>query len=222
MAEMTPKDVQQWYQVITDFPNYYRNFTENYNAMVAQRDYVQSQHPELATEYIRLMEDGQKTYGKMQGLSQQIEAVKSVFARIGSSIPDWLKEAGAFAYKVTPIGMATSAYQTVKGWLGLSGLGVLPVIIWGGIAAGTAVGVLVSVGNWLTETKTFAMRVEEAKRLEAQGLTPDQVTRTLTQRFGEPGSSGASIFGVPVKWIVIGAIGLIAAPTVISLIRSRR
>lgn len=222
MAELSPGDVQQWYKVITDFPNYYRNFTENYNAMVSQRDYIQSRHPELASEYVRLMGKGQETYSKMQSLSQQIEAIKSVFASVGSSIPDWLKEAGVSLYKVSPIGVAQTFAQKITGWLGLSGLGVVPVIIWGGVAVGTAIGVLVSVGNWLTETKTFAMRVEEAKRLEAQGLTPEQVTRTLTQRFGEPAAAGGTIFGVSIKWIVIGGIALIAAPTVISLMRSRR
>jgi hypothetical protein len=191
--------------------------------MVAQRDYIQSRHPELAPEYVRIMSSVQETYGIMQALSQQIDAIKSVFARAGSSIPDWLKDAGVSLYKVSPIGMAQTLAQKVTSWFGLSGLGVIPIIIWGGIAVGTAIGVFVSVGNWLTETKTFAMRVEEAKRLEAQGIPPDRVTQILTQRFGAPGSStGGTIFGFPIKWIVIGALGLIAAPTIISLLRSRR
>ena len=191
--------------------------------MVAQRNYIQSNHPELACEYVRLMDSGQETYSKMQSLASQIDSIKSVFARIGTTIPDWLKSVGVFVYSTTPIGMATNLYSTVKGWFGLSGLGVIPVIIWGGIAVGTAVGVLVSVGNWLTETKTFAMRVEEAKRLEAQGIPPDKVTQILTQRFGVPGSSaGATIFGVPIKWLAFGIAGVLILPPVIGMLRDMR
>lgn len=191
-GELTKAEAQSWYKIITDFPNYYANFQKNFSALIQQSQYVREKHPELLPEYNRLLESGSKTYGNLMTLKSNVDKMKSMW----NSVSDWFKNA-----------------------LSLNGLGVAP-IIWGGMAAGTAIGIITAVGNWLTETSTFAARLEEVKRLEASGLSPQQATIEVNRRFGEPGSSG-SIFGIPLKAIMYGAIGLIALPIILQFFRKK-
>lgn len=195
MAELTKAEAQSWFRVISDFPGYYANFQKNFSSLIQQSQYIREKHPELLPEYNRLIISGNKTYGNLMTLKNNVDRMKTIW----SDVTGWLKSA-----------------------IGLSGLGIAP-IIWGGIAAGTAIGILTAAGNWITEVSTFAARVEEGKRLEAGGLSPQQATAELTKRYGEPGSSsGGSIFGIPLKMIMFGAIALVMLPTILQLVNQRR
>lgn len=193
MEKLTPQEVQSWYKIITDFPGYYNNFVKNFSALVQQGQYIREKRPELLPEYNRLLESGSKTYAKLQSLKTNVDKMRSIW----SDVTGWLRSA-----------------------VGLEGLGIAP-IIWAGMATGAAIGILTGVANWLTEVSTFAARVEEAKRLEAKGLSPSEVTRQLKERFGEPGSGG-SFFGIPIKAIMLGIIGLIALPTILNILNRQR
>lgn len=187
--QLTAPEAESWYKVITDFPNYFSNFEINYNALRNQRDYVLSRRPELTDEYNSLMVEGDKRYQQLLALRENVGSVSNAFASAGTTITDWISE----------------AKNSVSSWFGFGNLGIVP-IIWAGMAAGTAIGILSGVAVWLSNTANFASRIEEAKRLEAIGMAPEQVTATLNERYGEPG--GESFLGIPTEWLKWGAIGI--------------
>lgn len=192
MAEIsTPQEAQSWYQILTDFPSYWSNFQKNFQALLAQSNYITSKHPELQAEYDRLVREGSENYQKLYEINGSLQSIKS-------------------------------GWDTFTGWLtgGFSGLSIAPIIV--GISAASAGAVFYAVATWLADTSKFAQRVEEAKRLEAQGMKPAEVTTTLEKRYGSPDSGSVTLFGFPIKYVIIGAGLLFIAPTVIDLIKKRR
>lgn len=189
MAELNVSDVKTWARIITDFPGYYKNFQENYNALIQQYQFVKK-YPDLLAEYRRLLEEGNKTYSKLYTLNENIQKLKSIW------------------------GSVTAWFRSVTG---LGEMGIAPVI-WAGMAAGTALGIFSSVGKYLTEVRGFASRVEEAKRLEAMGKSPEEVTRIIRERYGVPGSE-VTFFGIPLKLILFGGLALLALPLILQSMR---
>lgn len=190
-AIQSQSEAVQWYKVITDFPNYWNNLQKNFQALLAQSQYITEKHPELRPEYDRLVRTGSENYQKMYEINAAISGIKSRW----SDFTSWLGD------KFT-----------------LNGLGLVPIYI--AISAASAAAVLYSVGKWLTETATFAQRVEESKRLEAQGMTPAQVNAAIATRYGTPDSG--TLFGIPIKWVIGGALVLVFAPMVLNLLKPKR
>lgn len=212
--ELKPAEVQSWYKVITDFPEYYRAFSENYNGLLSQHDYVYYSHPELVPEYEKLMAEGTQLKGKLDSVNAAIDGVMNVFHNAGTTIEDWLSDSGDVIG-----GTAEMAWYNIKDLFNLNGLGILP-IIWAGMAVGTAAGVLIAVGKWLTTVQQTASRINRAKELEAQGLTPTEVTERVKAEYGSGDES--TFFGIAVKWWLLGAVAIFVLPPLIGMIRDRK
>lgn len=193
MPELTQQEALSWYKVITDFPAYYENFRKNFSALVAQYPYLKEKHPDLLPQYYQLLEEGNKTYAKLETLKTNVDRMKSIW----SSVVNWFKSA-----------------------TGLGSIGIAP-IVWAGMAAGTALGILTAVSNWLTNVRTFAARIERIKAYEAQGMSPERATKLVEQQLGPVGTE-STVFGIPLKAVMLGVIALIALPIVLNFISSRR
>jgi hypothetical protein len=193
MAEIsTQQEAQSWYSVITDFPNYWDNLQKNYQGLLAQADYIYKKHPELKSQYDSMVNEGSTLFNRMNAISNSIANIKSSW----NNFTGWL-----------------------KGAVGLSSLGILPVIPLA-IGAATAGGTLYLVGQWLTKAAEMAKRIDLYKSEEAKGLSPQQAASNVDLVLGKPTSG--SIFGIPIKWIFIGGIAIILLPSILPFLKGRK
>jgi hypothetical protein len=92
----------------------------------------------------------------------------------------------------TTIETVTAGIDKAVGWVGgtvgvsgvqvLNGLGFLPVL-----ALLVSAGGLALIGKWVSDAYAFNKKVEEMKRLEAQGMTPQQASAIVGKLYeGEP------------------------------------
>ena len=192
MAQIaTQQEAQSWYSVITDFPSYWNNLQKNYQGLIAQADYIYTKHPELKTEYDKLLNEGGALYNKMAAINETVTGIKSNW----NSFTSWLQSA-----------------------VGINGLGILPAIPIA-ITAASAAGVIYSVAQWLTKNAELAARLNIFHEAEAKGATPAQAAQIANQTIGEP--SSGMFFGLPIKWLVIGGIALFALPVILPLLRKK-
>lgn len=192
MAEIaTQQEAQSWYSVITDFPGYWDNLQKNYQGLIAQADYIYTKHPELKEEYDNLLNQGGDLYNKMSAINDTINSIKSSW----STFTNWL-----------------------SGAVGLSSLGILPAIPIA-IGAASAAGVIYAVSQWLTKNAELAARLNIFHDAEAKGSTPQQAAAIADQAIGP--SSAGTVFGFPIKWIVIGGIALFVLPIILPLFKRK-
>ena len=179
--------------VLTDFPNYFTNFQTNFQALLAKSSYITSQHPELRSEYDALVNTASENYTKLANIKSGLDSIESA----GTAVVDW-----------------------VKGVFGFSGLGFIPFII-AGVSAVSAYAIITSVANWLTDTKKFAAKLEFIKDQEAKGATPAQAAAAATSVYGEP-STDTMFLGLPIKWVIVGAVLIILGPPLINAFTQSR
>jgi hypothetical protein len=179
--------------VLTDFPNYFNNFQTNFQALLAQSNYIVTKHPELRTEYDSLVNTASENYTKLVNIKMGLDKIEAA----GTAVVDW-----------------------VKGVFGFSGLGFIPLII-AGVSAVSAYAIITSVANWLTDTKKFASKLEFIKDQEAKGYSPSQAAQAATSIYGEP-KDESLFFGLPVKWIIVGAVLIILGPPLINAFTGNR
>lgn len=209
--ELKPAEVQSWWKIITDFPGYWDSFNTNYQALLQQANYVYQYHPEMKAEVDKLVNDGSKLYAQLLSVKQAIDGINNTFSAAGTTVEGWLQSAGSFA---------SDTYDTVKSWLGLSALGIVP-IIWAGMAVGTAAGILIAVGNWLTSVQATATRLNRIRELEASGLTPKQASSQVDGELG-PAEKESTFLGLPIKWLIVGAVLIVALPPFFNYLSSRK
>lgn len=105
----------------------------------------------------------------------------------------------------------SSVRNTAMDWLGaagrfvgLNGLGILPVVAIGVISAGAT---LAAVGYWVTDAYKFAQKLNALQALEARGLSPQAAAEVIQKTLGD---KPFSLFGVSLTPVLLGA-GLLAA-----------
>ena len=185
MAQIaTQQEAQSWYSVVTDFPNYWVNLQKNFQGLLAQSNYIVTKHPELRSQYDQMVREGSELYNRMNTLNETINSIKSNW----NAFTGWLKST-----------------------VGMSGLGILPIIpvAIGAAAAGST---LYLVGQWLTKAAEMAKRIDLYKSEEAKGLSPQQAAANVDMVLGKP--SSGSFFGIPIKMIMIGAAALLLIPLI--------
>lgn len=153
---LSQNNAQSWYQWVLDFDKAWAAFQTNYQGLLAQADFVKS-HPELQATYASLVSRGQDLYNKLLGLKQTRDTVVN-----------WLNGVS---------NTASEAYTWLKGVFGLSGLGFLPAIPLA-ITLTVAAAAITAVTYWLTDAYKFAQQIDEARRLEATGMSPSQAAST--------------------------------------------
>lgn len=196
MTELNPSQELSLIKVLTDFPNYFKNFQENYSGLLLQGPYIASRHPELSSEYNSLVSTASDNYNKLVQINSALNTIKNT----GNTIVEWVK--GTFGTAI------------------FSGLGVLPLII-AGISAASAYAIITSVAKWFIDANAFAKKLDYIKTQEAKGATPQQAANMATQIFGEP-STETTFLGLPIKWLIVGAVLIFLGPPLINALAGRR
>ena len=178
--------------VLTDFPNYFNNFQKNYQALLSQSNYVVTKHPELRGEYDFLVRRASENYQQLNNIRIGLDKIKST----GESIANYF-----------------------KGIFGFSGLGFVPLII-AGVSAASAFALITAIANWLVDTKKFAAKLEFIKDQESKGYSPTQAAQAANKIYGEPRDESL-FFGLPIKWLITGAVLVILGPPLINAFTKR-
>lgn len=112
------------------------------------------------------------------------------------------------------LNVASGAWDWIKGATGLNGLGALPLVPLAVIAASIA-----AITKWLTDARQFSRELEEARRLEASGMSPAQAA-ALARRDGAGGGGIKLPFGIELSPLAVGAIAFVLlAPTILPMFR---
>lgn len=116
-------------------------------------------------------------------------------------------------------GAVSNAWDWLKSTVGLSGqLGFLPLIPIAVISASIA-----AVALWLTKARALSQQIEEAKRLEAQGV-PAVKAAAMAQGYGgsAPASGIKLPFGIELSPLAIAGIAaVVIAPPLFSYLKGR-
>ena len=155
-----------------------------------------SQRVDQVLDKLRGQEDAARA---SPGLSMEYDTIMQRANLLRASIADTL-------------GRIDSAVQWVKGagdWLksafGLSGLGVVPVVI--GIGAITAA--LAAITKFLVDAWSLSKRIEEQQRLEARGLSPQQAAAIVEQGTGS--SAGRQFVTSLIPFAALALVGYFLA-----------
>jgi hypothetical protein len=185
----TQQEAIEWSKILTDWPNIWQSFQRNFQGLLAQSQYMQNKPADVRAEYDAMVRKGSELYQRMFEINASVEKIKG-------------------------------AWNTFTGWLkgvtGLSGLGILPAIPVL-VSAAVAASVIYSAGAWLREASQYARKIETMKSLEAKGVAPAEAARAAGQMVET--DAGPSLFGIPVKWILVGIVGLLVVPPVVKMFR---
>jgi len=186
-----PSTAQEWYKIVTDFPNFFSNYQTNYQGLIAQANYIYSQHPELKADYDDLLNRSTATYNKLAAIQDTVNQIKNKW----SDFTGWLS--ATFGFGFVPLIIA-----------GVSA-GAAAAAIYEGTQLLSEMSERASRYNLLKENEAKGMSPQQAA---------DLVNKTYG---APGTGKGFSLFGIPVTYIVIGAALLFFAPTIIKAIRSR-
>jgi hypothetical protein len=193
MAEIaTQANAAEWYKIVTDWPNFWSNYQKNFQGLLAQSDWIVTKHPELRAEYDEQVRKGSEMFQRLLGINASVESIKS-------------------------------GWDTFKNWLGLAGidgLGFLPAIPVA-IGVSAAVSAIAGATYLLKYWSELGARYLAIQDGEAKGLSPAEASKRADTIVGPAGSS-TTIFGFPLKWIVIGGIALFALPIILPLLKRNR
>lgn len=193
MSVLQPAQETSLIKVLTDFPNYFQNFQNNFQGLLSQSNYVVNKHPELRGEYDKLVNDASISYTKLVNIKNALDSI----GHSKNSVIGW-----------------------VKNVFGMGNLGFLPLII-AGVSAASAYALFSAVGKWFTDTNTFAKKLDFMKTQEAKGTSPQQAASMANQLFGEP-QTETLFLGLPIKWLIAGAVLIFVAPPLLNFFSSRR
>lgn len=185
----------KWYDIVGRLRSSVDKFRTNFNALLAQRAFV-SQHPTLQAEYNTLANRGSAINQKINEVQGVIDKVSGWFTSIKTTI-----FGGAAPSPTTPIGP-------------LDGLGVIQVLPIAVIAGAVAL-----ITKWLADVYVFAKKVEEIKRLESKGLSPQRAADMLERAMP---TGLMDVLKGNIIWLVIGGVLLLFGPEIIKIIQGRK
>lgn len=193
MAEIaTQQQASEWYKIVTDWPNFWGNFQKNYQGLLAQHAFI-TRHPRLFPEWDAQVRKGAEFYEKLNAINGSIQSIKA----------NWNK--------------FTSMLQGAFGMSGLGILAAIPVALSVATAVSLIAGATVLLKNW----SEMATRYSIIQAEEAKGATPEQAEKIAAAVVGQPGGSG-TLFGINIKWLLIGGAALLLLPALLPLLKRGR
>lgn len=211
---LNPNDAPSWLDFVTQFDATYQNFYDNYNALMSLGPWVQTNHPELLSQYNDMLNRGASN-------AYQLEQLKATRDYVYSWL-QWL-QSGASDISTFVSSSAQSAYDYLKSEFGLSGydggLGFIPVAV-AAVSAAAGIAALVVIAKWITDAYTFAQRLNALQDQEAKGATPQQASAIVNSVLGTPPST--EFLGIPFTLLVWGAIAIILGPPIIKALTHER
>lgn len=142
---ITDAERVQWSQFLRDFDGALKTVRDNVTAMERMRPIVEQRHPTLRAEWTRVYNSGKENLAKLEALKETRDKVKG-----------WL----------------SGAWQAVKEIFGLSGLGVLPVVVIA-ISSAAALAAIAAGVKWVTEANGLARKLA----LLEKGVAPGDIAK---------------------------------------------
>lgn len=226
LAPPTAAQATAWYNVIGQFNDLFDKFNTNYHALIQQANYVYTQHPELKTTFDDLVNRGSSEWTTLYNMKNDISTVQQWLSGALTSV-----ENVASNVYGTVSSNVQSAVQSAENWYSstfgeirprnnrtMNGLGIIPVLITIGVVSAA----LAVAAVWLSDAYTFSQRLKALQSAEDKGATPAQAAAMVNQTLGPPSSSSGTLFGINVKWLVIGGIAIFLLPVIVPLFRNRK
>lgn len=198
MSEVNQNNAGKWSKWVTDFDKSYNLFADNYAGLLAQKSFVQSRS-DLLPQFNALVSAAQRhkeTLDKLKATRDKVLGWMKTYQGMQAPQSAW---SGSLLY-------------------GIDDLGVIPVLIVG-VSIASASAALVAISAWIKEAYVFSKVLEETRRLEAKGLTPQEAARVAKSNAPSAGIFGLS--GTAIKIVAIAAIVLVIAPPVLRAIEKR-
>lgn len=170
--QATEGQTTEWWNLVARFKEAAARVDQVLDTLRGQ-EAAARQSPGLSAEYDQVM----------RRAAELRATIADLLARISGAV-DWVRGAGDWFSQT----------------FGLSGLGVVPVVI--GVAAITAA--LAAVTKFLTDAWSLSKRIDEQIRLEGQGLTPQEAAAVVER--STQSSAGRQFL---VSMIPFGAIALV-------------
>lgn len=190
MAEIaTQQQAVEWYRIVTDWPNIWSSVQRNFQGLLAQSSFIQTQPAEVRAWYDARVRRASQVYQQAVQVQNTLNSIKSQW----DVFTGWL-----------------------RGTVGMSSLGLLPLIPVA-ITAASAAAIIVSLTSWLRESSQDSRTIDLLKEGRAQGLTPAQAVDIVTKTRG--GSPSGTFFGINIKWLLLGAAALIIIPVVLPMLK---
>ena len=190
-AALVESERISWLKAVTDFDETYKKFFKNYNGLLAQRNYILTQHPELALDYEDLVDRANETADKLATINNTVNKVKV-----------WL----------------SGSWSRIKSVFGFDGLGAIFLVA---IPIAAVVAAIAAAGYVINDMYQFGKRIEMYKDAEAKGATPQQAAAVVDRTLGPPGSGIFGTGGIMgnIKWLIVGGIALLILPPIIRSFR---
>ena len=163
-AQQVPAEAVEWWDVWGRLKQIITQLDAAVASLEASREYALSR-PNLADEYRAKMAEVQAMKDRAVWLRDTIRNVLSTFG----------------------VELSGLAARAVRATAEPQQLGIIPWLVWPVVAAG-----LTWLGNKALDLYQFAQRVEEQKRLESQGMSPQQAAAIITQQIEAGTVTGAA------------------------------
>lgn len=185
MAEInSQQEAVEWYKIVTDWPNYWNSVQRNFQGLLSQSSFIQTQSPQVRQWYDERVKRASSLYNKANAINLSVSRIRGAWG----NFTGWL-----------------------KGFTGMSSLGILPAIPLAITAAGAAATVY-EIVTWLKESANDARTIELLKEARVQGLSPTQAKDILDKR--ESSSIGSIFSNIQkfIPWILIGGAVILILP----------
>lgn len=149
--------------LITDFKDKARKFWAMWENLNSRRVEVSSYPPEVQREYKSIMERGVGVRSKIEWITGLIDQAASAY----KSVKSWVAE--KFGLGEIPVRQ-------------LEGMGIIPLIPVAIIS-----GSLATIGYWVNDAYRLNKKLDEIKRLEGKGYSPERAARVASRNVSMPG-----------------------------------
>ncbi len=177
---------QQDLSIIDRFRQQAREFWRLYQSTGDNANFVATQNPSIQREYRDLMDRG-------QGIRSKVEVATGIIDKAGAMIDtakNWFTDTFG-------LGGLASVNRMMPEQLGL--IPLIPIAV--------IAGSLAAIGKWVNDALVFNRRINEMKRLQAQGMTPTQAANVIDKIM--PKGFGANVTGLLIPIVLVGAIVLV-------------
>lgn len=155
---------------------------------------------------------------EFEAMLSRLQSQKKIAAKdpkLAQQYSQVMNSATALQQKIRQIRDATAAVVdwfkgifTFDGATGDQSFGIVPLIPIAVVA-----GSIAAISKWVKDAYVFSEKLDKVEQLEKQGIPTQQAINTVRD-MDQP----RSLFGIDLKWIVIGGIALVVLPPVVRML----
>lgn len=202
-VQMSESDRARWASLIPSFSSSASQFSSEYAQLRSLAPYIRQRHPEMSASYDALIARGAQ-------LEAQIANTRRGLADIQDALLAPARVVGS-----TASGVWGSIFGPPSGTKGEKTLGAAPIVV--AVSVATVGGLIFAIGNWVRESQRMKAILNETRRLEETGLSPDRAAAIARGSANAASAGGVfgSLFGVDMKWVLLGAAALFFLPSIL-------